>query len=144
MNLDNLVGTNFNDAIIGVSARNVLNGGLGNDAMTSGSGADFFVFDSLVGASNIDTISDVSAADDKIRLENTGVGLFNSVTATGTIAANAFWTGIAAHLATERIIYNSLNGDRFYDDDGTGATAAIKLGVLGTGLTLPNADFVVI
>lgn len=79
-----------------------------------------------------------------MRLENTGAGLFNALTPVGTLAASAFWVGSAAHLASDRIIYNSATGGLFYDADGTGAAAAVRFATVGTGLGLTNADFVVI
>ena len=91
-----------------------------------GAGIDYFVFNSTLGATNIDQITDFLVVDDTIRLENTGTGLFTAFTATGVISTTAFWIGNAAHLATDRIIYNSANGDVLYDSDGTGAAAAVK------------------
>ncbi len=132
------------NVIVGNSGSNTINGRLSNDVLTGGAGADFFVFDSALGASNIDTISDFLVVDDTMRLENTGAGLFNALTPVGTLAASAFWVGSAAHLASDRIIYDSATGGLFYDADGTGAAAAVRFATVGTGLGLTNADFVVI
>ena len=140
----NVTGHSGANTIIGNSGINEINGGLGNNTLTGGAGADFFVFNSTLGAANVDRIMDFSVVDDTIRLENTGAGLFNAFTATGAIATTAFWIGTGAHLATDRIIYNSSTGDVFYDADGTGATAAVKFATLNTGLALTNLDFVVI
>ena len=140
----NGMGNTLANTIIGNSGANVLNGWLANDVLTGGLGADIFVFNTTLGAANIDSITDFSVVDDTFNLENTGTGLFTVFAATGAIAASAFWTGTAAHLATDRIIYNSVTGDVLYDADGTGATAAVKFASVTTGLALTNLDFVVI
>ena len=140
----NATGNAAANVIVGNSAANVINGGLGNDALTGGLGADTFVFNTTLGATNVDNITDFSVIDDTINLENTGAGLFTALATTGTLAANAFWTGSAAHLASDRIIYNAVTGDLLYDADGTGATLAVRFATLGSGLSLTNQDFVVI
>ena len=150
---ENLAGSKFNDALTGSNAANiieggagsdVINGGLGNDTLWGETGADFFLFNSVLGAANVDTIADFSITDDTIRLENTGTGLFNALTTTGTLAADAFYIGPAAHSTTDRIIYDMLTGKLFYDADGSGVTAAIQFATVAPALSLTNADFVVI
>jgi Ca2+-binding RTX toxin-like protein len=140
----NGTGNALANIITGNTGVNVLNGGAGNDILVGGAGADTFVFNSLLGTSNVDAISDFSVVDDTINLENTGTGLFTALTATGVLAANALWTGTAAHLATDRIIYDSATGKLYYDADGTGATAQVQFATIGTGLALTNVDFLVI
>ena len=140
----NGTGNALGNTIAGNAAANVINGGLANDVLTGGLGADTFVFNSTIGATNVDTITDFSVVDDTFNLENTGAGLFTAFASTGTIAATAFWTGAAAHLASDRIIYNSATGDVFYDADGTGATAAVRFATVSTGLALSNLDFFII
>jgi Ca2+-binding RTX toxin-like protein len=140
----NGTGNALANTITGNAGVNVLNGDAGSDILIGGAGADTFVFNTLLGTSNIDTISDFVVIDDTINLENTGTGLFTALTATGVLAANAFWTGTAAHLATDWIIYDSATGKLYYDADGTGATAQVQFASIGTGLALTNADFLVI
>ncbi len=140
----NATGHSGANVITGNTGSNVLNGMLGNDTLTGGAGNDYFVFNTTLGSSNVDSIADFSVADDTMRLENTGTGLFNALTMTGTLATAAYWTGSAAHDADDRIIYDSATGDVWYDADGTGATAAVKFAVLSTGLAITNADFAVI
>ena len=140
----NGTGNALANTIVGNGAANVLNGGLGIDILTGGLGTDTFVFNSTLGATNVDQITDFSVVDDTFNLENTGAGLFTALTTTGTLAAGAFVIGAAASNATQRVIYNSTNGDVLYDADGTGATAAVKFATIGTGLALTNADFFII
>lgn len=143
---DQLIGGSENDTIWGAEGNDTISGGTGADVLRGDltaldAGADVFVFDAALG-SGIDRITDFSAAEDTIRLEN---AVFTGL-ATGTLAAGAFvasYTGTAAD-ASDRIIYDINTGALYYDADGTGARAQVQFATLASGLTLTNADFVVI
>ncbi|MBO1531415.1 right-handed parallel beta-helix repeat-containing protein [Psychrobacter sp. F1192] len=61
---DNLViGTDGNDALQGGFGNDILNGGYGRDILTGGDGADIFLFNSELGAKNIDTITDFNSRE---------------------------------------------------------------------------------
>ena len=64
--------------------------------------------------------------------------------ALGTLTANAFFSGSAAHDADDRIIYDSSTGNLYYDPDGNGVAAQVLFAHLGTGLALTNADFSIV
>jgi len=55
-----------------------------------------------------------------------------------------FWTGASAHDANDRIIYDKATGALYYDDDGTGRHAQVKIASLKKGLGLTKSDFHVI
>jgi len=55
-----------------------------------------------------------------------------------------FWTGKAAHDASDRIIYDKNAGALYYDMDGTGRAAQVKIATLKKGLSLTEEDFFVI
>ena len=55
-NIENIIGSKYDDVIIGNSSVNTIKGGFGNDTLTGGSGSDKFVLASKEG---IDTISDL-------------------------------------------------------------------------------------
>ena len=57
---------------------------------------------------------------------------------------SAFDAGAAAHDASDRIIYNSSNGNLYYDADGSGPTAAILFAHVAEGTPLTSADFVIV
>jgi Ca2+-binding RTX toxin-like protein len=133
----NGTGNNLANSVIGNSAANVLNGSAGNDTLTGGAGSDVFQLTSL---SN-DTITDFSVVDDTIQLEN---AVFSQLTATGTLNIANFKIGLVAADANDFVIYNSVTGVLFYDADGSGVGGATQIAVLGIGLALTNADFVVI
>ena len=70
--------------------------------------------------------------------------IFTAAGPLGALNANAFVTGAAAADASDRIIYNNLTGQLFYDADGNGAGAAVLFANLSPGLTLTASDFQVI
>jgi serralysin len=134
-------GNALDNGIAGNSANNIINGLAGNDVLSGGAGADVFVFNTIPNAAtNVDTIRDFAPADDTIRLEN---GVFAALTTAGPLSAGAFWTGPAAHDASDRIIYNSTNGWLSYDSDGTGAAAAVHFATLTTHPVISYHDFIV-
>ena len=46
--------------------------------------------------------------------------------------------------ANDYLIYNSTDGKLYYDADAIGTNAAVQIALLGKGLVLTSADFVVI
>ncbi|MEQ1719445.1 MAG: calcium-binding protein, partial [Hyphomicrobium sp.] len=145
--INTLNGLGGNDTLSGLGGNDILNGGLGLDKMTGGTGADAFVFNTALAALNVDTITDFVHLSDKMRLENTGAGLFNALGA-GALSAAAFNKGagfVSARDVSDRIVYNTTSGDLFYDRDGIGGAAAVKFATLTTHpLTITNADFLII
>ncbi|MGE0749661.1 MAG: calcium-binding protein, partial [Variibacter sp.] len=138
----NLTGNEIANALVGNAGANTLNGGAGNDALYGFGGADNFLFNTALNAStNVDRIMDYNVAADTIQLAKS---VFAAFAATGTINANAFFIGSAAHDADDRIIYNATTGALLYDDDGTGAHAAVQFATLTTHPAITNADFVVV
>ncbi|TNB90498.1 retention module-containing protein [Pseudomonas jessenii] len=83
-NIENLVGSNFNDTLIGDNNNNVINGGLGNDILNGGGGDDLLIggmgnntltggpgadtFQYLKGNTGHDTITDFTPGTDKLDL----------------------------------------------------------------------------
>ena len=135
-----LAGNELANTLIGNAAANMLNGKGGADVLGGYAGNDTFVFTTALGAGNIDTIVDFSAADDTILLEN---AVFTGLTA-GALAAGAFNTGAGASQTDDRIVYNSATGALLFDADGNGAGAAIQFAAVSAGLALIAGDFFVI
>ena len=146
--IENAIGGDGNDFIIGNQIANTLNGGLGNDLLDGGlgldiliggAGGDIFIFDTVLSSGNIDTIQGFVAGSDEIWLENTGIF---ATLAAGDLVAGAFVTGTKALDFTDRIIYNPNNGGLYYDADGTGTKAAVQFATI-TSLsgTLTAGDF---
>ncbi len=133
-------GNSLANTLVGNAGNNVLDGRAGSDVLTGGLGADTFVFKEVLGASNIDTITDFNVVADMIRLDN---AVFSAIAGTGTLslaqfAANASGT---AQDASDRIIYETDTGKLFYDSNGSAAGGAIQFAKLDAGLSLTNADF---
>jgi serralysin len=137
----NATGNSLKNSIAGNSGDNVLDGGKAADRLAGGSGHDTFAFTAALGASNVDVITDFKAVDDTIRLEN---GVFVGLS-TGALAASAFYTGTAAHDASDRIVYNAGSGALFFDRDGSGSGfAAIQFATLANHAAITEADFAVV
>ncbi|WP_442581242.1 hypothetical protein ACSBOB_04365 [Mesorhizobium sp. ASY16-5R] len=144
----NLTGSDFGQTITGNGAANVLDGGGGDDVLwgLQGSdtlygrgGADTFVFNDRSGS--FDTIADFSASDgDTMALRFT---IFPLLFTEGVLEESAFRvnsTGLAED-ADDRLIYYSTTGELFYDSDGAGSAATVKLAVLIGVPALTTASF---
>jgi Ca2+-binding RTX toxin-like protein len=83
----------------------VLNGGLGKDVLAGGAGTETFVFNTALGAGNVDSITDFSVLDDTIHLDD---AIFVGLSA-GNLAASAFAANLtsAATDALHRVIYEN-------------------------------------
>lgn len=148
---DTLSGGRGNDTIDGGAGNDVLNGGrdtdvitggLGNDVLTGGTGADAFIFNSVLnGTTNVDNITDFTAVDDTIRLEN---AIFTALTATGVLNTTMLRLGTAAVDNNDFIIYDANSGNLWYDADANGAGAQVLFATLSNQEVLTRNDFVVI
>jgi subtilisin-like proprotein convertase family protein len=141
---DNLIGTSLNDVVSGLAGNDQLNGKLGNDTLTGGAGKDDFLFDTTLGPSNVDTITDFNVRDDTIRLEN---AIFTKLSQTGTLASGFFRAnaGGLAQDSNDYILLDTTSGKLYYDADGKGALQAVHFASLVdlTG-TMTVSDFVVV
>ncbi|RVU13868.1 calcium-binding protein [Methylobacterium oryzihabitans] len=169
--IENLIGGRFDDRITGSGADNrleggeghdslsgaggddVLVGGEGRDTLTGGTGADTFVFDTALNPqTNFDLITDFRPVDDTIHLDRT---IFSALER-GALDRDAFRvidgqqpTGLDAD---DRIIVTNWNGFLYYDPDGSGSQAAIRVAELDTSSgsvpvmisTMTAADFLVV
>lgn len=127
---DRMVGGNGNDTLIG---------GVGNDTLTGSAGNDFFRFNSPT--EGVDRITDFNVTEDTILISRSG---FGGGLPFGVLSPNRFRVGSSANTTDHRFFYNASNGSLFFDVDGNGATSAIPIATLNTGLAMTNADIVVI
>jgi serralysin len=129
------------DILSGNSGDDILNGRTGNDVLRGGAGADTFVFDTKPhGTANRDTIADFNVTDDTIRLKRS---VFTKLAA-GELSDEAFWMGSKAHDRDDRIVYSKSSGALYYDADGSGGGAAVKLASLAKQLKMSADDFLVV
>jgi Ca2+-binding RTX toxin-like protein len=149
--IENLTGSTLGDVLTGNSVANKIAGGSGSDSingrggsdtLTGNAGNDSFVFDTTLGAGNVDTIGDFNVANDTIRLDN---AIFDAIAGVGTLTAAQFVanaSGTAAD-ANDRIVYETDTGKLFYDINGNAVGGSIQFATLTAGLALTNADFVI-
>lgn len=159
-----LTGNDFNNVLTGSDGANILYGGAGNDLlyggagndrlhgqegsdiMAGGAGRDIFVFDKRPDKrTNVDRFTDFNVRDDSIYVENkyfkAGSG---SLTKPKQMASKYFYKGAKAHDRDDRLIYDSKKGVLYYDQDGTGSAAQVKIATLDKKLSMSYKDFFVI
>ncbi|WP_262030835.1 glycoside hydrolase family 113 [Microvirga sp. Mcv34] len=141
-----LIGTKKADKLVGGVGNDVLYGKLGKDVLTGGSGQDIFVFDTKPNAkTNVDKIADFNVADDSIYLENKYFKVGSGTPSKPKqMASKYFYKGAKAHDADDRIIYDSKKGVVYYDADGVGGAAQIKIATLSKNLKMTYKDLFVI
>ncbi|WP_445500760.1 hypothetical protein [Microvirga sp. G4-2] len=135
---DRLGGAAGNDILIGGSGNDILSGGSGKDTLTGGTGNDVFLFDTTPNRYYPDVITDFSSHYDAFQLKRT---IFKAMPK-GTLSSKAFVLGKAAKDADDRIIYDKGTGSLYYDADGTGRSAAVKIAILTNKTTLYYHDFI--
>ncbi|MDH4377474.1 MAG: FG-GAP-like repeat-containing protein [Ramlibacter sp.] len=129
---DTLLGGGGNDSLTGGLGNDVLRGSSGNDSLTGGGGVDRFVFDTLPNATtNRDTVTDFLAGVDLIQLSRTVFAALGSGETLGIEQFLSSSTATRGMDADDRIIYNTASGALYYDQDGSGATAAVQIALLG-------------
>lgn len=149
---DLLLGGAGNDTLFGglrggdIGTNDTLDGGTGNDNLGGESGADVFLFTAAPGAANADTILDLSSGTDAIQLDAT---VMPTLGASGAFAPNdpRFFAGAGANSgqdASDRVVYDTTNGQLWYDADGNGTAAAQLIGTLQGVPSLAATDIVVV
>lgn len=148
---DNLIGSSRADKLEGNSGANsvsggagndLINGGAGRDVLTGGAGNDRFLFDTKLGSTNVDRITEYSVAADTIVLDNVILDVLRE----GKLAAAAFvinTSGRAAD-ASDRIIYERDSGKIWYDENGNAAGGAVHFATIAANLNLTASDFIII
>ena len=146
VSIENANGSAFNDVMTGSSAANFLFGYNGNDTidgvegidrLEGGLGNDHYVFSAAPGAGNADTVVGFVSGTDKIVLAGLDLG------SDGNFGTNdSRFAFNSAQDADDRVIYNTANGQLFYDADGNGAGNALLIATLSGAPTLSAADIV--
>jgi Ca2+-binding RTX toxin-like protein len=133
----NATGNTANNIMTGNSGANLINGGLGNDTLTGGLGNDTFVFNTKLGTTNIDTITDF-ASGDKIALAGS---IFSKLRGDKDLSDNF---NAAASDNNDYLIYDRANGKLYYDADGNGKAAAVQFVTLTGSPNLEFSDFIIV
>jgi Ca2+-binding RTX toxin-like protein len=142
-----LKGLGGNDVINASSGNDELHGGLGNDQLRGGTGKDVFVFDTKLNKrTNADRIYDFKSKDDTFHLDNKVFTKLGSGTASKPKKFNSdmFVNGKKAQDREDRVVYDKKTGALYYDADGTGSKAQVKIATLTNKAKLSWHDFFVI
>ena len=147
---DTLIGQAGNEFMFGDAGDDVLDPGadsLDNDEMTGGAGNDNFIFRTPAhDAGFADVVHDFNSGADELHFDN------NGFTATGS--AGEFTAGDARFLAaagatsaqsaSQRLVYNTTTGDLFYDADGAGGAASVRIAAFAGTPVLQASDITII
>ena len=138
----NGTGNTLANTLLGNEGDNVLNGGGGKDTLRGGLGADAFQFTALELTANSDTVQDFTAGEDRIELS---ISAFTALAdfGLGALDTSELAFGTRATTAAQHLIYNQATGALFYDADGSGSGAQVRIAVL-TGLPALQADDIVL
>lgn len=138
--LDSLFGGDNNDSLVGGFGNDSLYGGLGRDTLRGSGDADSFIFSSY-GSSNWDYLEDFSVSTETIYLQRNA---FTGWSGSGWLgSANFKLYGVALD-SNDRVIYRQTTGEIFYDQDGSGASAAQLVSVLSNKVALTYQDFYIL
>ena len=137
---DLIVGGNGDDTLKGGGGNDTLIGGNGNDSLIGESGIDTFTFNSFNGG--IDRVYDFDTTNEVIRVSVAG---FGGGLSPGSLSANQFTIGASATTSTQRFIYNDVTGALFFDQDGSAsAFTQLQFAQLSAGLSPTKNNFVVV
>jgi Ca2+-binding RTX toxin-like protein len=142
-NVPKIKGTAGANTIIAGSGDDTISGLLGNDDLTGGAGDDRFIFDTKLGANNIDIIRDFTSGSDKIQLSKK---IFSALStkALPTLTDSKILVApnvSAGQTADHRIVFDSVTHQLYYDADGAGGAAAIQFATLVGVNTISVNDF---
>ena len=142
---DSLVGNNGNDYLTGGDGNDSLVGGQGNDTLVGGQGSDRFIYST---SSGVDVISGFETGNDKIVLYKTTFTSISSPVGEGLSDLGEFstvTTDADAATSSADIVYNSVNGNLFYNANGSDpglGTGSLLLTLTGVP-TLVATDFMI-
>ncbi|MFM6397112.1 calcium-binding protein, partial [Planktothrix sp.] len=148
---DKLIGGDGKDILSGGIGEDVLDGGKSSDTLTGEQGGDQFLFKTnskfKSGDIGIDTIADFEPDIDKIVLDKTTFNSLSSKAGNGFSTKTEFAvvkTDQAADRSKAEIVYNSTNGNLFYNPNGvvSGSSGGGLFAVLTGNPKLTASDFV--
>ena len=151
--IENIIGSEFDDILTGNSGNNSLTGRGGNDAIAGGAGNDMLVgssgADTISGGAGSDnfmylspdeggdTISDFAVGTDKIMAVSAA---FGGGLSAGVLPEGSFVTGSAATNDAQRFIFDNTSGELFFDIDGSGIQSQQTIATLTGVSNLSSAD----
>ncbi|MDY6939024.1 MAG: GDSL-type esterase/lipase family protein, partial [Cyanobacteriota bacterium] len=147
-NVDDVIGSGFDDVITGNANSNTIEGGAGNDTITGGSGADRFVYSAPTDGGDVLTDFDSSENDRfEISAAGFGSGLSAGVSLSLTDAVTGVFASGVAPMAigtSAHFLYDTASGVLSFDADGTGLSDAMEIATLSGAPTLSASDFSIV
>ena len=141
----NGTGNTASNIVAGNDAANSINGSLGSDTLTGGNGNDTFVFNSKLGSTNIDTITDFSTGIDKIAIDD---AIFTKLKGDKDLSDNLYIQsipGTSTQDTNDYLFYDFESGRLYYDADGSGTKSiAVVIAIIGSATEIAATDFVII
>lgn len=142
-----LVGQGGNDVLSGAAGDDRLLGGAGKDVLSGGAGQDVFVFDARPHRTNTDKLRDHRVKDDAIFLGNAvfaKLGRKGSEDNPAKLKKAFFTVGDHAKDKNDYVFYDPRKAKLYYDQDGSGAKAAVEIASFAKGIKLKATEFFVI
>lgn len=144
---DTFFASEGNDTLLGGNGNDVLYGGSGNDSLTGNAGRDQFFYNTnapfTTASVGVDVINDFSSGIDKIVLDTTTFASISGL----SIADGEFRVISSGNGATNAadIIYNSTNGNLYYNPNGSAAGfgSGGQFITLGGSPVLSAGDFII-
>lgn len=136
---DTLQGDNGSDELDGGTGDDLLQGGQGSDRLLGGAGSDRFGFGGL--DEGVDTLLDFTANQDRIEVSASGFG--GDLIAGLGLSDSQFVLGTVASNPLGQFVYDSLNGNLFFDPDGTGPVSQTQIAILAGFPNLSAGSIVV-
>ena len=140
-----IIGNNGSNVLTGTAYDDILIGNGGNDVLIGGAGKDQFVFNRSPRAkTELETLRDFHSGEDQLVFLRSA---FAGIGAAGDLTKSALYSGngaVTAHDADDRFIFDSQNGQLYYDRDGTGSAAATLIGIFTPGTELSARDIKIV
>jgi hypothetical protein len=147
---DKIDGKSGNDLLRGGAGNDTLIGGTGNDTLVGGAGADRFLYNTNApftsAAVGQDAIADFKHSQgDKIILDKTTFSAITSAAGTDFSNTSDFKISSSATTSTAKIVYDAVNGQLFYNQNGSAAGFGNGglFATLSGAPTLIGSDFIV-
>ncbi|WP_245278274.1 putative Ig domain-containing protein [Methylosinus sp. PW1] len=124
------------DKLNGGAGADTLIGGAGADSLTGGAGADVFVFQAAGAANGVDNILDFASGVDTLQFNAADYGF-----STGhVLTAGEFTVGANTVGSSAQFVWDSASHALYWDANGAGGAAAVKIASFAATATLTAAD----
>jgi Ca2+-binding RTX toxin-like protein len=132
-------GNDLNNTITGNTSNNILTGGRGNDTLLGGAGVDTFVLNQP--SQGVDTIKDFVSGTDKLSISASEFG--GGLVAVPLLGSQLrLGAGVVtANTSTQRFLFNTTNGNLYFDADGVGGVGTVQIARLEGVTNLSSGDF---